>query len=205
MFGLGASSSSQAQSRYSALPNASSVKIDGSSTAHDWEMEGKMIGGFIEFGPGVKLDAAATAIPGLTDNKVPVKVHAIIPVQTVHSKAEHMPDVMDHLMQEHLKSDQFGMIQYNLTGMTFKGPHTAGTPFVFDTTGELTIAGVTNTVNFPVTIEAPEASKIKVNATVPVKMTDYKVDPPAPNIGLGLMKCGNDVKIIIDWTLVQKK
>lgn len=205
MFGLGASSSSQAQSRYSALPNASSVKIDGSSTAHDWEMEGKMIGGFIEFGPGVKLDASATAIPGLTDNKVPVKVHAIIPVQTVHSKAEHMPDVMDHLMQEHLKSDQFGMIQYTLTGMTFKGPHAAGTPFVFDTTGELTIAGVTNTVNFPVTIEAPEASKIKVNATVPVKMTDYKVDPPAPNIGLGLMKCGNDVKIIIDWTLVQKK
>jgi hypothetical protein len=31
------------------------------------------------------------------------------------------------------------------------------------------------------------------------------VEPPAPNFGLGLMKCGDDVKIIFDWTLKEKK
>jgi hypothetical protein len=35
-------------------------------------------------------------------------------------------------------------------------------------------------------------------------MTSYGVDPPAPNIGLGLMRCGDDVKITIDWTLKER-
>jgi polyisoprenoid-binding protein YceI len=193
-----------AQTKYSAQPHGTSVKIDGTSTFHDWEMEGSIIGGFVEFGPGVKLDAAQATIAGVIDGKVPVKVHALIPVQSVHSKADHLPDAMDHLMQQHLKADDFGRIEYTLTEMSFKGPHTAGTPFAFDTTGELSIAGVTNNVSFPVTIELLDTNKIKVNATVPLKMTSYKVDPPAPNIaGVG-MKCGDDIKIILDWTLMAK-
>jgi polyisoprenoid-binding protein YceI len=193
-----------AQTRYSSQPHGTSVKIDGTSTAHDWEMEGTIIGGFAEFGPEVKLDAAETTIPGVNGDKVPVKVHALIPVQSLHSKAEHAPDVMDHLMQEHLKTDQFGRIEYTLTDMTCKGPHAAGKPIEFDTTGELAIAGVTNKVNFPATIEVLDANKIKINAVVPLKMTAYGVDPPAPNIGLGLMRCGDDIKITIDWTLMKK-
>jgi polyisoprenoid-binding protein YceI len=193
-----------AQTRYSAQPNVSSVKIDGTSTAHDWQMEGKLIGGFAELDSGVELDTAQTTIAGLKDGKLPIKVHALIPVRTVHSKAEHAPDVMDHLMQEHLKADQFGTIEYTLTEMTFKGPHAANTPFEFDATGLLAIAGVTNKVSFPVAIDMPAANKMNIKAVVPIKMTSYGVDPPAPNIGLGLMRCGDDIKITIDWTLVKK-
>ena len=64
---------------------------------------------------------------------------------------------------------------------------------------------MTNKVSFPVTIEVLDGGKIKVNATVPLKMTAFNVDPPAPNIGLGLMRCGDDIKIIIDWTLKERK
>jgi len=205
MISLSSITPAGAQTKYTAQPHGTSVKIEGTSTAHDWEMEGTIIGGFVEFGQGVILDAAQTTIAGLNDGKAPVKVHALIPVQSVHSKAEHAPDVMDHLMQETLKADQFGRIEYTLTEMTFKGSHAAGKPFEFDTTGELSIAGVTNKVSFPVTIELLDAGKIKVNATVPLKMTSYKVDPPAPNIGLGLMRCGDDIKIVIDWTLMERK
>jgi polyisoprenoid-binding protein YceI len=202
--GLGLLTPAGAQTRYSSQPHGTSVKIDGTSTAHNWEMEGTIIGGFAEFGPGVELDAAQTSIPGLVGDKVPVKVHALIPVKNVYSKAEHAAEVMDHLMQEHLKADQFGRIEYTLAEMTFKGPHAAGKPFEFDTTGELSIAGVTNKVSFPVTIEVLDGGKIKINAVVPLKMTAYGVDPPAPNIGLGLMRCGDDIKITIDWTLMKK-
>ena len=194
-----------AQTIYRAQPGGGSVKIDGESTTHAWEMEGKIIGGTMEFAPGVILDATQTSIAGTTGNKVPVKLHALIPVTSIHSKAEHMPDVMDHLMQDALRANDFRTIDYRLTEMTFKGPHAAGTPFSLDTAGDLAIGGVTNKVSFPVSIEVVEAGKIKVNATVPLKMTDYKVDPPAPNIGLGLMKCRDDVKIIIDWTLKERK
>jgi hypothetical protein len=194
-----------AQTRYNSQPHGTSVKIEGTSTAHDWEMEGNMIGGSIVFDAGVILDPAQTGMPGLKDGKVPVKVRALIPVTGMHSKAEHAPDVMDHLMQEHLKADQFNRIEYTLTEMTFKGPHVAGKPFEFDTTWDLSIAGVTNKVSFPVVIEVVDAKTIKVSATVPLKMTAFKVDPPAPNIGLGLMRCGDDIKIIIDWILMERK
>lgn len=101
-----------AQTRYSSQPQGTSVKVDGTSTAHDWEMEGKIIGGTIEFSPGVILDAAQTTIPGLSDGKVPVKVRALIPVKSINAKVEHGADIMDHLMWEHLKEDQFGRIEY---------------------------------------------------------------------------------------------
>lgn len=205
VFSLGLIMPAGAQTRFSAQPHGTSVKIEGTSTAHDWEMEGTIIGGYVEFGPGVKLDPAQTTIAGLTDGKVPVKVHALIPVQAIHSKAEHAPDVMDHLMQEHLKADQFNRIEYTLVDMTFKGPHEAGKPFVFDATGDLSIAGMTNKVSFPVIIEVVDDKTIKVNATVPLKMTAFQVDPPAPNIGLGLMRCGDDIKIIINWLLMERK
>jgi polyisoprenoid-binding protein YceI len=173
MLSMGSFMPAAAQTRYNAQLLGTSVKIDGTSTAHDWEMEGKLIGGYIQFGPGVKLDAAQTTIPGLNDGKVPATVSAHIAVSSIHAKVEHMPDVMDHLMQEHLKADQFSQIEYHLTEMTFKGPHTPGKPFAFDTTGNLSIAGVTNKVSFPVTLELLDAGKIKVSATVPLKMTAF--------------------------------
>ena len=33
--------------RYQGVPRGSSVKIDGTSTVHDWSVEGKLIGGYM--------------------------------------------------------------------------------------------------------------------------------------------------------------
>jgi hypothetical protein len=71
-------------------------------------MEGTtVIGGFIEFGAGVTLDKAQAAPAGLQGDKVPAKAHVIIPVSTIHSKAEHLPGVMDDLMQKNMKAAIF--------------------------------------------------------------------------------------------------
>jgi polyisoprenoid-binding protein YceI len=201
---FGSPALTHAQTRYGAQPRGNSVKIDGTSSLHDWEMEGTIIGGFFELGPGVQLDPEQTTVVGIQDNKVAAKARAIIPVDSVHSKADHLPEVMDHLMQKNMKDDQFKTILYTLTELSFKGPHTAGKPFDFDSKGELVIAGVTKKVSFPISIECLDAGKIKISGAAPVKMSDYGVDPPAPNFGLGMMKCGDDVKIIFEWT-VQKK
>jgi polyisoprenoid-binding protein YceI len=194
-----------AQTRFNTQPVGNSVRIDGTSSAHDWEMEGTIIGGYLEFGEGVSLDKSQAAPAGLQGDKLTAKVHAIIPVSTVHSKADHLPEVMDGLMQKTMKASDFPRIEYTLKELTFKGPHTAGQPFTFDADGELTIAGATKKVSFPVTIEPLDGGKIKIVGTAAVKMTDFGVDPPKPNFGLGLMKCGDDVKILFDWTLKEKK
>jgi polyisoprenoid-binding protein YceI len=194
-----------AQTRYNTQSAGNSVRIDGTSTAHDWEMEGSAIGGHIEFGAGVTLDPSQAAPGGLQGDKVPVEAHVIIPVSTIHSKADHLPEVMDSLMQKNMKAADFPRIEYTVTEMTFKGPHAAGKPFDLDTKGELVIAGKTNKVSFPVTIEPLDGGKIRVTGSAAVKMTDYGVEPPAPNFGLGMMRCGDDVKINFDWTLKAKK
>jgi hypothetical protein len=195
----------EAQTRYSGQLKGSSIRIDGTSTAHDWEMEGAMIGGYLELGPGVALDKEQAAPSGLQGDKVPAKAHVIIPVSTIHSKADHLPEVMDDLMQKAMKAGDFPRIEFTLKDMTFKGPHTAGKPFDLDVAGELIIAGRTNKVSIPVILEPLDEGKIKVTGSAPVKMTAYGVEPPAPNFGLGLMKCGDDVKILFDWMLEAKK
>jgi polyisoprenoid-binding protein YceI len=204
-FCLGPVQRAGAQGRYNSQPRGSSVRVNGTSTTHDWEMESTIIGGYIEFGAGVTLDKTQAAPAGLSDNKAPAKAHVIISVRSIHSKVAHLPEVMDNLMCKAMKEDRFPTIEFTLTGLTFKGPHAAGQPFNFDTAGELSIAGVTNKVSFPVAIECLEEGRIKLSGSAPVKMTAYGIDPPAPNIGLGLMKCGDDVKISFDWTLKERK
>jgi len=194
-----------AQTRYNTQPIGNSIKLDGTSSTHDWEMEGGAIGGYLELGAGVTLDKAQAAPAGLQGDKLAAKAHAIIFVGSVHSKAEHLPGVMDDLMQKNMKASEFPRIEYTLAELAFKAPHAAGKPFDFDAKGELVIAGKTNKVSFPVTLEPLDGGKIKITGTAAVKMTDYGLEPPAPDFGMGMMKVGNDVKIIFDWTLKERK
>jgi hypothetical protein len=194
-----------AQTRYNAQPRGNSVRVDGTSTAHDWEMEGGMIGGYIEFGPGVTLDKTQAAPGGLEGDKIPAKAHVIIPISTIHSKAEHLPEVMDDLMQKAMKAGDFPRVEFTLKELIFKGPHAAGKPFDLDATGELVIAGATNKVSIPITMEALDEGKIKISGTAPVKMTAYGISPPAPVLAIGTLRCGDDVKILFDWILKEKK
>ena len=190
---------------YQAQPTNTSVTIKGTSTFHDWEMIGPSIGGFLEVPAGVSFDTNQATLPGLKDGVLPASGRASILVRTIHSQVEHLPDVMDGLMQTAMKQTNFSAIVYKVGELKLQQPHAAGQPFTFDAKGELAIAGVTNKVDFPVTIVPLDKTKIKISGTTKLKMSDYKVEPPAPNIlGLGLMKCGYEVIILFDWTLMQQ-
>jgi polyisoprenoid-binding protein YceI len=168
-------------------------------------MEGSLIGGFLEFGAGVQLDAAQATVGGISGDKVPATGHVIIPIRSIHSKADHMPDVMEHLMQDAMKETQFPKIEFNLKEMAFKGPHEAGKPFNFEVTGDMMISGATNAATFSITITQVDADNIKVSGIAPINMPQYGITPPAPSFGLGLMKTGPDVKITFDWALHKKQ
>ena len=90
-----------------------------------------------------------------------------------------MPNVMDGVMQDAMKETHFPRILYHVTELKLKTPHVAGQPFAFDAKGDLAIAGVTNKVEFPVTIQPLDKSEIIISGTAKLKMTDYKVPPPA--------------------------
>jgi YceI-like domain len=191
-----ASARAQEWVRYDARPG-SKVKIEGTSTIHDWTMEGQIIGGYMELPKGVALDPGQATVPGIKGGKLEAHVESSVPVRSVKSGKKGM----DEVMQQAMNAQTHPKIQYHLTEMTLKEPHAAGTPLQFDTKGELAVNGVTNKISMPVSIEAVDKTKLKVSGTTPLKMTDYKITPPAPSLGLGLIKTGDEVKISFEWLI----
>jgi polyisoprenoid-binding protein YceI len=90
-------------------------------------------------------------------------------------------------------------IVYKLIELTPKAGGAQGARAQFDAKGTLTVAGVTRTNTMPVTIEKVGDNKAKAIGTTTVKMTDFGIKPPAPTVGLGFIKTGDDVKIAFEW------
>jgi len=104
-------------------------------------------------------------------------------------------------MKEHMKFEQHKVIEYKVLELTPK----AGAAGQFDAKGTLTIAGVTKTNSMPVTIERVENTKLKVVGKTALKMTDFGIKPPAPDIaGISLIRTGDEVKLTFEWVTEQK-
>lgn len=172
--------------RYTSVPNECSVRMDGTSTIHDWHAESGVIGGSIEIEPGFPESAKAAVKP---------KAEINIPIRTLKTSGGRK---MDSVMQEHMKAADHKAIKYTLIEMVPKGSSSAGGTD-FDAKGTLSISGVTRTNSMPVTVSKVGDSKLKIAGTTSLKMTDFGIEPPAPDIGLGLIKTGDDVKIKFEW------
>ena len=182
--------------RYEAKPLTCKVKIEGTSTLHDWAMDGSVITGFLLLPPGISLDPAQAAPPGVK-GKVDLTVNASIPVRTV--KSGHPK--MDEVYLQAMNAPEHPRILYHLGELTFKEPHAAGTPLEFDSKGDLVVNGVTNKITMPVKIEAPEKTKLKISGTIPLKMSAFKVKAPTL---IGLVTTGDDIKISFEWLVAPK-
>ncbi len=174
----------------------SKIRIEGTSNIHDWRVESKLIGGSLEVGPNFPLKPGQAVEPG----KVEVKGEAFIPVRSLKSlEKDGRPysDKMDEIMYEKLNTPR---IYYRVTSLTLKeAAKSASDPYLFDSEGELAVNGVTNKVSMPVKVTPLPDSKWKIAGETAVKMTDFKIDPPAPAIALGMIKTGNDVKLLFEW------
>jgi polyisoprenoid-binding protein YceI len=181
--------------RYEAQPAGSKVKMEGTSTIHDWTVESTNVGGFIEADSG--FPESALKDPQAARPRVQVS----IPVGDLKSYA----DAMDAVMQDHLNMDKYPQIEYRLIELKPKSAADATGPLLFDAVGALTVSGTTRTNTMPVTIERLDKTKIKVAGSTPLKMTDFDVVPPAPRIlGLPTIKTGDDIKISFEWLTEQK-
>ena len=172
---------------YTATPG-SKLKMDGTSTLHDWTMETSLIGGSLEW------DAAFDAAP--KPGKINATVKSIILVRSLKSGKSSM----DAVMQDAMKAEKNPKIEYKLTELTLKeAPKSATDAMTFDSKGEITVSGVTKPLAMTVTITRVDAGKLKITGTTPLKMSAFGITPPAPAVGLGLIKTGDDVKISFEW------
>jgi len=190
---LAASVHAQNAIRYEAQPGGSKVKVDGTSTIHDWSVESRAVGGFMEVDPAFDADLkTVTTTP---------KVEVTIPVRQL--KNADNKTSMDNIMWEHMNLKTYPRITYHLLTLKPKADAAAGPASQFDATGELTVSGVTRTNTMAVSMERVDKSKIRVRGITNLKMTDFGIKPPAPSIGLGLIKTGDDVKLSFEWTVAK--
>jgi polyisoprenoid-binding protein YceI len=177
------------------------VRIEGTSTVHDWQVEGKLIGGSLEVGPNFPTEPGQSVAPG----KVQAVVNAYIPVRSLKSiEKDGRPysDKMDEVMYTHIKQEAFPKIYYHSSELVLKeAPKTKDAPYVFDSTGELAVAGVTNKINMSVNVLPLGDKKLKISGSTTVKMSDFKVEPP---VLVGILSTGDPVKLSFDWPLAQR-
>ncbi|MEY2411265.1 MAG: hypothetical protein QOF48_3935 [Verrucomicrobiota bacterium] len=180
--------------RYDAQPGGGRMTLEGKSTAHEWKVECGAIGGYIEADPSFPESNAGAVKP---------RIEVSIPVRQLKSGKK----AMDTRMMSEMNQPAHPKIEYRVIDLKPKGAP-AGGKAEFDATGTLTVSGVTRTNTMPVTIERVDKTKLKVNGTIQIKMSDYGIQPPSfdvPVLG-GLMKTDDNVRIAFEWTPeVEKK
>jgi YceI-like domain len=181
--------------------SGSKMRIEGTSTVHDWQAESPLILGYIEVGPNFPLEPGQNATPG----KVEVKGEATTTVNSLRSiekDGKAYSDTMDQKMHDMMSYTTHPKIIYRPKELVLKEvPKDKNEPYVFDSRGELEIAGVTNTISMPIKVTPMAGGRVKISGTIGLKMTDYKIEPAS----IVFAKTGNDVKVIFEWVLGQKK
>ena len=175
------------------------MRIEGTSTVHDWQGEGKLIGGHLDVGPGFPMEPGQAVTPG----KIEAQADAFIPVNSLKSiekDGKPYSDKMDEIMIGKLKSPPNSQIKFHLTELVLKeAAKSKDAPYLCEATGELTVAGVTNKITMAVEVTPMADKKIKIHGTTKVKMSEYKVEAP---VLVGILSTGDEVKLIFDWPVV---
>jgi polyisoprenoid-binding protein YceI len=167
-----------------ASTNGSMVRVEGTSTIHDWKMEGATISG--------KINA-----PTPDNWNAPAQAVVTIPVTSIRS--EHSK--MDKLMAEALKAQAHPEIRFEMTEAV---PQRAtAEAFVLKTKGKLTIAGVTKEIAFDVQGSRNPDGRYTLVGNAPVKMTSFGINPPKAM--MNTIRTGDDVKVTFRWVVEREQ
>jgi polyisoprenoid-binding protein YceI len=164
-----------AQEKYKLVQDKSTLKVKGTSTVHDWEMVAEKVNsellvafndqGNFEF---KDVSVACEAEKILSDNSI-----------------------MDSKTHNALKASKHPTISFKMKSLSnFKIDDSS---FSGEINGYVKIAGVTKSIKFRFTGNIINRDKIQVDGVVPLKMSDFDIEPPTAM--LGALKTGNEVEI----------
>jgi len=166
-----------------ASTNGSVVKVEGTSTLHDWTMTSTTVKGEI-------------SAPTPDNWNAPAKAVVTIPVTSIRS--EHAR--MDKLMAEALKAKTNPEIRYEMTAA--RPSNVTASSFVLETEGKLTIAGTTRDIAFDVQGSRNADGRYTLAGQAPIKMTAFGIKPPTAM--MNTIRTGDDVKVTFRWVVEQQ-
>jgi len=174
---------SQAQAIYKLVPaNDVNIKVLGTSNVHDWVLTSAILDSQGEF----KLDN--DQLRSLTAFSFSLNAKSL--------KSEH--ESMDNRTYKSMKADQYPKVIYKLTAAVIAPLQK--NKYSIKATGDLTIAGVTQSITMTVSATVNPDNTITCSGAENIKLTDYKIDPPS--FMLGAMKVKND--LTIQFNLIYK-
>ena len=181
----------QQTARVAVAPD-SRLWIEGTSNLHGWTCKATALEAQID------LDAAVAAQLSVAPPKALKRVEVKVPVKSI--KCGHGGGMDDNLYKA-LKADDSSEISYILA--TFDAvPGDVKDTFTLHTVGTLTIAGTENKIAMDVTATRMEDGTIQATGAVPIKMTDYGVQPPTAIFGR--LKTGNEVRVNFELSVGAK-
>jgi YceI-like protein len=184
--------------------SGSKLRLEGTSSVHDWQVETPFIGGSLEAGPDFPKEQGQSVNPGKVNGMAQVFV-TVRGLKSIEKDGKPYSDKMDEVMWEKLKVQQNSKILYRSTELVLKGaPASKDAPYVLDTKGELVVAGATNKISMPVNVLPMADKKLKISGATNVKMTDFGIEPVKIGIGALSIKTGDEVKVSFEWIVAPK-
>ncbi|HLH57041.1 MAG TPA: sigma-70 family RNA polymerase sigma factor [Verrucomicrobiae bacterium] len=184
--------------------SGSKLRIEGTSTVHDWQAESSLISGSLDVGPGFPLEPGQRIRPGTLDahGRCFVMVHSL---RSVDKDGRSYSDRMDEDLHRALKADKDPRISFDLAELTLtEPPKGRDQSYICEGKGQLAIAGVTNEITLPLKILPFKDNSLRISGTTTLKMTDFQITPPSMSIAQGQIKIGDDVNLSFDWMLSRR-
>jgi hypothetical protein len=175
-------SSVHGQQVYKAIPQESSMKIEGTSSLHDWDMKVE------KFNCDLSL---IIGNPSITIENVNFT--------GVSSTISSHNSIMDSKTRSALKADKYPEIKFTMTSPLKIVAQ--GNSFSGSATGELNIAGKARTVNLPFSGKKISDNTINISGAKKIDMTEYGINPPTAIFGT--LKTGKDVIVSFEINLKQ--
>lgn len=165
------------------LTGGSRLWFDGTSTLRSWTCTADKIEAKIDAESGVS-DAV------LEGRKVAGSLEVEFPVANLECKN----GTMNEHMRKALVATKYPEIKFNLTGYDL----TKGTPVSGTVQGSLTMNGQSHPIAVPVQFARADGA-LRVTGKIPLKMTEWGVQPP--RLMLGTLKVGDVVTVQFDLVL----
>ena len=181
--------------RFKGVDNQSNVRVDGTSTVHDWTVKSQTISGQLDFKFDLPADASTQSIREAIVANPQAYVDVMVEVKSLKSGKKDM----DKKMYGALKGDEEPTIRYHLKKLTLaQGTKASQEQFDISTVGDLTIAGETREVDIPMVLKVVDPQHLTISGNLNMKMTDFKVKPPEALFGA--IKSGDKIKVSFEWS-----
>jgi hypothetical protein len=163
---------SMGQSSFTLAPSGNKMIIKGTSTLHDWQCKVEQMSG----------QMSATVTSGVVKEIQNLTFSAAVnSIRSIKENGEYYEKGMDKNVYKALKSDQYAAITFALKKVN-SVTAAANNKVTIVAAGTLTISGTPKEVTLTVS-GTPSGAGYAFEGTFPMKMTDFKIEPPTALLG----------------------